>query len=904
MTKFSNILKIALVVCMLCALCVVFAACGGKDGGGGEGQGTTAKPTTGATATFTVKVRSVTGTAMRNVSVYVYTDATKEELVTMQTTDNNGAIAFDAPLSTKYVAVLMGVPAGYQVEEYYPINSVLVDIELTPGVIAEEKPANKNYYLGDIVYDFTITDCNGVTYTLSELLEEKDAVVLNFWYLNCNPCKLEFPFLEQAYKEYGDRVEVLAINCEDGNDAQLQSFAKNFEEGELTFPMLIGDKNYWFNAAYTACPTTIAIDRYGTIVYMHTGYFDEVAPFNALFRILTAEDYQQVLIKDLDKEVTIDDYRPDGSKERPYELGGMTQIEIKAKANQEVYYNLYRLNNQTMRIENPNAYVIVDGETHYPDANGVIELVLTCPDTFSPVRIAFCNSSNSKNTILVKFIFDPGTVNNPMQLLHGDFNVTIKDVNGVGAYYYYDAPATGTLTLTVKKCTNGVTPDIHLYNENTTESVFLSDAGVTDPETGYITVSIQVNAGDHLQIIFSASAEFETTIYRATIQALASLVEDGGTGVIDGKQQYTVTVVDQNGNPVPGVVVKLNNGSENISLTTNASGKIIVRLIEGAYFLEMTAPNGYISEVNSYLWSPAVKDLSISLHTTSAYTVKLQTQYGLVLPNVLVRVYGDSACKDLRYAITTDSIGEITFYGKTGETFWVTLSNVTGSVQVQAKYTAQGELTILELNQTDVSANVSLGDVMPNFGATDVDGNYHTLQALLRENKMVIVTFWRTDCDASIRVLNSLQKLQELYGEEIAILALNPVDTLDMDLQMYQSLYDLTFPLAKCSASLTNALGVTEQPTTLVIDQEGKLCLHHVGELTEDDASAIVGFFTAEDYVHTTFAKLEDLLELTKQPENGEDPEGGELPEEEENPDHGEVPEEGEDPEAGIEPEV
>ena len=33
MTKFSNILKIALVVCMLCALCVVFAACGGKDGG-------------------------------------------------------------------------------------------------------------------------------------------------------------------------------------------------------------------------------------------------------------------------------------------------------------------------------------------------------------------------------------------------------------------------------------------------------------------------------------------------------------------------------------------------------------------------------------------------------------------------------------------------------------------------------------------------------------------------------------------------------------------------------------------------------------------------------------------------------------------------------------------------------
>ena len=42
--------------------------------------------------------------------------------------------------------------------------------------------------LGDMIIDYTFTAVDGTEYNISELLQEKNAVVLNFWYLECDPC--------------------------------------------------------------------------------------------------------------------------------------------------------------------------------------------------------------------------------------------------------------------------------------------------------------------------------------------------------------------------------------------------------------------------------------------------------------------------------------------------------------------------------------------------------------------------------------------------------------------------------------------------------------------------------------------------------------------------------------------
>ena len=250
MANLKNYWRFALLLCMAVCLCVGLAACG-------NGNNTTesTQATTVGTSTYTVKVSTASGIQLSGLSVYVYTDATLNELETMKQLDENGCASFTATTSGDYVAVLMGVPVGYDLQEYYAFDSKNeANIVLTSSVITNaQKPENKVYGLGDVMYDFSITASDGTVYTLSELLQQKDAVVLNFWYLNCSPCMMEFPYLEMAYKEYSDRLELLAINCEDGNDAELNAFKA---ENDFTFPAAIGEKSYWYQAAYNACPTT------------------------------------------------------------------------------------------------------------------------------------------------------------------------------------------------------------------------------------------------------------------------------------------------------------------------------------------------------------------------------------------------------------------------------------------------------------------------------------------------------------------------------------------------------------------------------------------------------------------------------------------------------------------------
>ena len=81
------------------------------------------------------------------------------------------------------------------------------------GLAMAEDAQPAVYQPGDKIDDFTMTTYDGTSVTLSEVLKEKEMVLINIWATWCGPCRNEFPFLEEAYQQYKDKVEVLALSC-------------------------------------------------------------------------------------------------------------------------------------------------------------------------------------------------------------------------------------------------------------------------------------------------------------------------------------------------------------------------------------------------------------------------------------------------------------------------------------------------------------------------------------------------------------------------------------------------------------------------------------------------------------------------------------------------------------------
>ena len=245
---------------------------------------------------YTITVVTAGGMCFSDIAVTVYNGTDMTDLVWRGETSDEGMISFSALQSDEYVAVIEGLPDGYVAREYYPVDTY--ETVITPEILLEEKEelSGTRYDLGDIIHDFAVKGTDGTEYRLSELLETKKAVVLNFWYLNCQPCRMEFPYLEEAYQQYNDKIEVLALNPVDGTNTTVSAFA---DEMALSFPMAACDAVWESIIGLDAYPTTVIIDRYGMISMIHKGYITETETFSDIFEYFTSDDYVQSAVKSI-----------------------------------------------------------------------------------------------------------------------------------------------------------------------------------------------------------------------------------------------------------------------------------------------------------------------------------------------------------------------------------------------------------------------------------------------------------------------------------------------------------------------------------------------------------------------------------------------------------------------------
>ena len=147
---------------------------------GGTDSGIATDPTGGdLVGTYQVTICSAGRMALEGIGIYIYIGDDRSDMVDFGQTNSSGTAHFDLPVRSDYQVVLSGVPKGYAAEDSYTFTGNTAFITLTSSLITDE-PLPSTLKAGNVMYDFSVTTPDGTKLTLSEILAEKELVLLNF----------------------------------------------------------------------------------------------------------------------------------------------------------------------------------------------------------------------------------------------------------------------------------------------------------------------------------------------------------------------------------------------------------------------------------------------------------------------------------------------------------------------------------------------------------------------------------------------------------------------------------------------------------------------------------------------------------------------------------------------------
>ena len=182
---------------------------------------------------------------------------------------------------------LSGFGTGSQNEAAVPETSEMAERPETQAetvreteTVGETEAAGKQTVTAP---DFTLTDQFGNSHTLSEY--KGKTVFLNFWATWCGPCRMEMPYIQKVYEDYGNNsgdVIILGVanpktkdrpNNSDVTREEVESF---LSENGYTYPVAM-DLDGSIFAAYgiQAFPTTFMIDKNGNVYGYAPGSLSE-----------------------------------------------------------------------------------------------------------------------------------------------------------------------------------------------------------------------------------------------------------------------------------------------------------------------------------------------------------------------------------------------------------------------------------------------------------------------------------------------------------------------------------------------------------------------------------------------------------------------------------------------------
>ena len=618
-------------LCGLLCLCVGLTGCANSDT-----ESTPPQTTQPIEAIYTISVKTAGGMILQNVDYYVYTDSDCTDVEAYGSLPVDGVISFTAPRSDRYVVQLEGVPEGYDLKEYYTLAELDTNIVLTSSVIQGANATDRVYKLGDVICDFTVVDTDGNVLTISEILKTKDAVVLNFWYTGCPPCKKEFPYMQKAYDLYSDKLEIIAMDPYVGDtDGDIALFKAS---NGLTFPMASCDQAWLRAMSVDAYPKTVIIDRYGVVCLMERNAIEEEGVFEGAFNHFTSENYTQKLVTDIDELDTLD--YPEGHKRNPMQaFGTQNQFQVTVEPGKPFYCNIFQCEGLLFRLQDPDIYVMNGQTRHDPNGDGVISFEMKQSGT-GDLKLEFHNPTEETKTVTVEMLVPPGTSTTPIQLNYGTVDVVVKLGNNKGMHYTMTANKTGYIMFTVTQVNAGLGYDIRIDNQTSTHTTIFSESCGED-ENGNLAVTVAVNKGDKLHIVFMSEMNGSGIYPETNIKALVSYSEDGGVGAPE-EMDYTLTFKDVDGLPMAGVTATVTVNGKPVAGVSDETGIITLQLPAGSYLVQLVFPTGFTADSAQYLLTAEenTKEVIVRLAQQKEinYTIHVEDHDGLPVANAIVTV--------------------------------------------------------------------------------------------------------------------------------------------------------------------------------------------------------------------------------------------------------------------------
>ena len=151
----------------------------------------------------------------------------------------------------------------------------------------------------------------------------------------------------------------------------------------------------------------------------------------------------------------------------------------------------------------------------------------------------------------------------------------------------------------------------------------------------------------------------------------------------------------------------------------------------------------------------------------------------------------------------------------------------------------QPSKTAATATQEPASTKAEVGDVMPAYNATLLDGKSFDIRS--EKGSVVLLNVWATWCGPCRFEIPELQALHQKYaGRGFKVVGVSVDDTGVAGVQQFVKDNRITYPIAvDADGHVANILRTTVLPTTVIIGRDGKIVWRKVGAVMPNETASL-----------------------------------------------------------------